>query len=609
MSTEVRTTVSEYEDDSIITASDAEWILMRPENHVRVTDDSGLAHVLREILDNSTDETELFPGGKIDILFFLDKKNNTYQVAIHDNGRGIPFGKFLASFTKLKTSGKFTKDAYQTSGGLNGFGGKVAQILSENFRAITYRDGRIASIGFHRTELQHHTEDNFVPGISGTLVIHEPRKGYFTKVDRFIEETHNSILKLTLLLSMFSRNTTITTRMVFKSVDPSVWELPAREAMDLLDKKYRDIAIIATDGADNDSAMRYLRELWNVDSPFTWTMEKINSSVVPELEYKKTKIHTPMGIQDVDVLLAFNISLFLPKIMRGTCTTSIVNNIPTKDQTSSHVVGLISALKSKLVGYIEIPEHKQFFLDYYKIPLCAAISVKYGNVRYTSLAKDGFKDSEFEARYIEMLVKAFDMYEPYVWDELYQHIEDHIVLHYEQFYNKPISSKSAAKKVSLEIIDRKFYDCSTSDRSKAELIIVEGVSASHAANKRDTKTQAVFMIRGKPLNVTKTSTGKHDPMSRLNSYPPYVDLMKILNISPTQTDLSTANYGKIILMQDADTHGDHIRALHIGGLYAINPLIIESGMVYLANPPLYEITFGNKKKFVRSKPELISFRI
>ena len=586
----------EYTDDHIQTLEDVDWIRLRPELHIRTVDEQGQLHIIKEIFDNSLDETEIHPGGEINITLFLDKKKNTYQVVIVDNGRGIPLGKLKESFTNLKTSGKYDKTSYHTAGGLNGVGGKVAMALSENFKVITFRENQIGHLYFHDGKLLTHTQHEYPSTETGTVVALEPLKGgYFQGVDVFIESAHEQLVKLALLLGMFSSNTRIVTRAVYSSIDPEFWTMNGPNALDLIRWKYDDVAVTLTDGADNETAMVYLKELWNVDSSFIWTMEKIDNE---------------QGVGED--ILSYNVSLFLPKIFRGMYTTSIVNNIPIKDQNSSHIVGLVAAIKSKIYRYIEVPEWQQYFLELYKLPICAAIAIKYGQVRFTSLAKDGFKSVAFEGRYISMLQNSFNEIPDHIWEEFYSYIADDISIKYHQYYNKPMASKKEAKKLSLEISDRKFYDCSTNDRSKAELIIVEGVSASHVRMSRDPEFQAVFMIRGKPLNIHKTDKKRPDTYSRLKSYPAYEDLIRILNIQPGQTDLSHSNYGKIILMQDADVDGGHIRALHIGALHEINPLILSSGMVYLANPPLYEVLIdekSDKKRFIRSKPELVDFRV
>jgi DNA gyrase subunit B len=601
-----------YGDDDIQNLSDKDWILLRPENHIRTIDHEGQMHCVNEIFDNSIDETEIRPGGSIDILLFLDKRKNTWQVIISDNGRGVPLGKLEQSFTSLKTSGKYTKNAYQTSGGLNGIGGKVAMVLSENFKVITKRENKIGHLVFHRGDLISSSIDDYPDDMTGTMVAMCPREKFFTDVDTFTEVHYEQLVKRALLIGMFSQNTHIVCRAVYESIPDYFWTMNAHEALKFIDTEYRDKAIVLADGEDNDTVMANLREMWEVtDTSFIWEFKHISSGPFPELEYETMTLSDPARGEtwEEKVQLSFDINLYLPKIYRGTHVTSIVNNIPMRDMTSSHIVGLLTALKMKLAGYIEDPDHKKFFVDIYRIPLCAALSVKYGNIRFTGLAKDGFKQAAFERRYIAMLEKAFEFSGETMWLELYNHLADDIVGKYCEYFNKPISKKDQRRQ-SINI--EKFYECSTSNRADAELFIVEGVSADHLRMARDAAFQAVFMIKGVPINVTKTSAGRRDPLTRINSFPAYKELIEIIGIRPGQTDLSTARYGKIILCQDADIDGGHIRALHIGALYQINPLIITTGMVYIANPPLYEVTFDDRDKrklFIRSKRELTSFRI
>lgn len=607
-----KTTTPTYGDKDIKHLSDADWVLLRPENHIRTTDQDGQLHIIKEIFDNALDETEISEGGELEILLFLDRRNKTYQVIISDNGRGVPLGKLEDSFTKLKTSGKYDKNAYQTSGGLNGIGGKVAMILSENFKVITLRDNKVGHLVFHRAETLCSTITDYPSKHTGTVVAMEPRHGFFTGVDIFVESHYDHLVKLSLILGMFSQNTRIVCRAVYEGISPEFWTMNAVNALDYLNTVVENKAVVLADGADNEAVMHHLREMWQVDSQFIWNLLQVSSASVPHLEHQEQEVNDPLrGVREQrDVELSFKFNLYLPKIFRGTFVTSVVNNIPMKDMTSSHITGLVTALKFRLASRIEDDEIRKFFIDLYRMPICAAISIKYGDVRYTGLAKDGFKSSVFEKRYVEMLRIVFQEYSDDVWAELYNHLAMDVVTRYHEYYNKPMS-KSASRKNSMTL-DKHFYECNTPDRSKAELFIVEGVSADHIRLARTPDgTQAVFMIKGVPSNVSKSSTGKRTPIERINSYPAYKQLSEIIGIRPGQTDLSTARYGKIICTNDADIDGGHICALHIGALYHLNPRIIESGMVYIANPPLYEILLEGKdarKIFVRTKSEFVDFR-
>lgn len=602
-SVKVSTPNLSYGDKDIQTLSDFDWIKLRPTNHIPDTHIDGQHHIIKEIFDNSLDETELFPNGEVDVLLCLDKVKNTYQVIISDNGRGVPLGKLVESFTCLKTSGKYDKASYAgLSGGLNGVGGKVAVALSKNFKVITVRDNQIGHLVFKDANLVHESIVGFPSHETGTVVALEPDPECFTGIDQYIEFGYTKLTQLALLLSMFSKNTHIVIRTIGHSIDPKFWTMNGAESINFLRQKYTDTAAIIVDGHDKQTTMHHLRELWDVQSKFIWMLEDIsfNNSWIQDGE---------------QVILSCDINMYLPKIIRSLQVSSLVNNIPMKDLSSSHVTVILNVLKKVLSVFIEDPEVKSYFMDIYKLPLCFAVSIKYSDVQFTSLAKDGFKNKKFEEFFepiVMKLLNQFDNENSSFWKILYDQLHTDIVQRYLLYYNKPLTTKAVAKKISLELHDRQFYNCNTPNRQDAELFIVEGVSASHVRMARDPFTQAVFMIRGKPLNVHRTDKNRTDPMSRIKSFPAYEDLMRILNVQPGQTDLSTCNYGKIILMQDADVDGGHIRALHIGALLEINPRILESGMVYLANPPLYEVSLdpkSEKKKFIRSKRDLIKFRI
>jgi topoisomerase-4 subunit B len=196
--------LTSYDEGAIETKNDMEWLRLRPENHIRTVDAQGQLHVIKEILDNALDETEIRPNGKVDILLFLDRRKHKWQIAIADNGRGFPFSAFVPAFTVLKTSGKFNRDSYVTSSGLNGFGSKVANALSENLRAITWRDGKIATLHTHHSDVVDHHIENYSNnyGHTGTVVIYEPLDEYFDGVDEFVNDAHSQLFDTARLLGM-----------------------------------------------------------------------------------------------------------------------------------------------------------------------------------------------------------------------------------------------------------------------------------------------------------------------------------------------------------------------------------------------------------------------
>lgn len=593
-----------YTASSIQEFSGIDWILKRPENHIQVTNRYGQFHIIREVLDNATDETEQItsPGNLVTIYMFLDKENNTYQTAIRDTGRGIPHEMLVPICTKAFVSGKYDDSpdaAYQATGGLNGIGLKVAMALSENFKAIVRRDNKISSVYVHRTDLEHvvHKEVLVPTPNTGTLVVLEPKKNTFTEIDLFIDSGYEQITKLCYLISLFSRKTTIIFKIVHHGIDPRFWTMGPKEADMFIEKTYDKEAEVVADGTNMDVAMLYLKELWGMgpEDTFQWSFENIIHEFNPELGS-----------------IGYSISMFLPKIKRNTCATTMVNNIPIHDANSSHVTVIVDTIKNKIAPFIVNPDHQEYFLTIYKLPICVAIAIKYTKVKFTGLSKSGFRDPEFEQEYTPLIKQEINAIPDEEWKQFYEFIASDIETKYLVYYNKPLSSKKS-RRDSVDIVKPIYVDCNTRNRQNAELYIVEGLSASHITECRNHINQAVLMIYGKPKNVFKTGNLTITPQQIFNQYEIYQDLEKILHIHPKQEDLSTANFGKIILINDADIDGGHIRALHIGGLYALNPRIIEQGMVYLANPPLYEVTLDNsdkpKTKFIQDKPSLIRFFI
>lgn len=593
--------VAKYDDKAIKQLSGLEWARLRVESNFPTRGLEGLYKTITEITDNSIDECEqvLSPGNLVIVYLFLDKVNNTFQVMVKDNGRGIPHGAVLKSFTEMFTSGKYDRGenaAFTATGGLNGMGSVASSSTSKRFRAMVVRDSSYSSIYFKEGNINtliHETNVPADPSLHGTTVILEPDNTIFYDFDRFIDLGYKHISKLCYLLSMFSEKTKFMVHIVEGSLDNKFWKMPVDKAYDYIERTYSKKAYLEVDGINKDAALSYLKELWqlNDSDKFTWELTDI--------------------IHKFDNTIGYNISIYLPKMLRNTNATMLMNNVVITDMTSSPITVLVDCLKNKLVSYVK-DEYKEYFLTIYRLPVCCAISSRYIEVNFMGLAKTGFKSNKYAQLYEKYLSKDLDRVFEDDWRNLYELIAKDIETKYSVYYNKPLTKKS--NKSSIEIIKPIYYDCKTSDRSQAELYIVEGISASHITDVRDPETQALLMIYGKPKNVLKVGNRSNNSINLFNSYEAYQTLEKILNIHPKQEDLSTANFGKIILMNDADIDGGHIQALHLGGLHTLNPRIIESGMVYISNPPLYEITFTGKNgkeqyKYIQDKNALIRFFI
>lgn len=589
-----------YDDSAIQHFSGLQWIKYNPLNHINSTSTSGRIHALRELFDNSLDEAEhpSSPGSNILVYMFRDVEHQTYQFMIKDNGRGIPHGAIVRAFTELFNSGKYSNSlegAYTFSAGSNGVGSKVSSGLSIDFRAIGVRDGYFSSMYMHNADVDnliHVTDIPADPSLHGTMIVTAPSEEVFTDGLEFLESGYKEFTKLCYLVTMFSKKVNIVFKIVDEPLNNKFWKMPVDKAWDYIEKTYDRKAYVEVDGNNEEATMAYLKEIWQLseNEKFIWSLLDISHPFTSDISY--------------------DISIYLPKTLRSTSAIMMVNNVPLTDMSSSPLSVLITCIKDKLAKYIK-DEHKDYFLNIYKLPICCAVSAKCIGAKFTGLAKNGFKNAAFEKTYFKLLTKDLDTVYEEDWEELYKLIAKDIEVKYLVYYNKPLS-KQKANKTSLDIIDPVYFDCKTSDRSNAELYVVEGVSASHIVNSRDPETQALLMIYGKPKNVLKTGNSGRTPQSIFENYEVYKRFERILDIHPKQEDLSNAQFGKIILMNDADIDGGHIQALHIGGLWTLNPRIITSGMVYLANPPLYVIKDPSGKKgnkYIQDKNSLIRFFI
>jgi DNA gyrase/topoisomerase IV subunit B len=228
----------------------------------------------------------------------------------------------------------------------------------------------------------------------------------------------------------------------------------------------------------------------------------------------------------------------------------------------------------------------------------------------TGITKTSYKDELFAKDFDKNLRRLFDERGPEFFPTIAKLLSDDILLRYAQFYDTPMK-KSEGRKIFADLhFFRNFFECKSPDRQKCELCIVEGTSAGNVVKARNNEFQAVYETKGKPYNP---ATFLHDITTnrkRLMQDKIYQDISRIINVGLNSTDMSTSNYGKIIIMSDADPDGYHIAALHVNNLYLLNPRLIESGMVWVAKPPLYAMELSKKRyMFLRDKHALYDARI
>lgn len=595
-----------YNDDSIDELDGLDPIRVRPTAFIGSLDNAGQVHIAKELIDNSWDELNNVPySGIVQIIIFRDRRRKTYQILIADNGRGFPLGKFQASLTKLWVSGKYNQEAYDFSGGSYGLGAKCQAALSTNSKVITLRkegagilslvDGKMVDLKF---------VDNPTPQYTGTWIIYEPVKSWkaqgntyeFHEIEYFAQTGFLDLVKIIRVNDIFTENIRFVVGVVDVPLPTKVWDISLTlpdtlEILRNLDQIYTPTIIYDTDSIANRT--EYLLEYLGADGPIIWTKEGID-------KVKNTE----------DDRLSFKCKMLLTKSLKKTGMLVLVNNIIMRIESNSPQVVFTRVFNKLISEYIEDQELRKFFLMInYTVPVQVALSIMYGGAQFSGTTKDTFRDKVFEEYFSKELLKALKRIPT---DEIKMLVElflPDLENKYNIFYNKPMKVKDT-KKLLLELKNPGNYTaCKTTNRSQAELFIVEGTSAGHLKKEINSDFQAIIETRGKPLNAISISEDRRVAFQKLKDNDIFSDLIKIIGITPNTQDMSESNFGKIIITTDADADGEHIVSLYLGNLYVLNPKILESGMVYLATPPLFVMNFKNRKMYLRDKIALYDARI
>lgn len=523
------TDIVNYTEDSIKTLDWQEHIRIRPGMYIgKLGDgsqaDDGIYVLLKEVLDNSIDEFMMGNGRKI-IVKVSDEK-----VSIRDYGRGIPLGKLIDAVSKMNTGAKYDSKAFKKSVGLNGVGVKAVNALSSYFMVRSYRENEVKEAEFSK----------------GILLREEPVQATSEENGTYVE---------------FKPDETI-----FRS--------------------YHYI---------NDYVMTMIKN-------YTF----LNAGLV--LEFNGQRFHSKNGLLD---LLAENLDSepLYPIIhikgediemalthgnQYGEDYYSFVNGQHTT-QGGTHLMAFREALVKTIRDFYK----KDFDASDIRASIVAAISIKVEEPVFESQTKtklgskdigpDGPSVRNFVANFVQKELDNYLHKNQEVAEVLLRRIQD------SERERKAISgikklAKERAKKVSLH--NRKLRDCrihfNSNDPRKLDssLFITEGDSASGSITKsRDVTTQAVFSLRGKPLNsygLTKKVVYENEEFNLLQA---------ALNIEEGLDDL---RYNKVIVATDADVDGMHIRLLLLTFFLQFFPELIRKGHVYILQTPLFRVR--NKKK-------------
>ena len=546
----------EYGGSEIQVLEGLEAVRKRPGMYIGSTSESGLHHLVYEIVDNSIDEA--LAGYCSDITVTINKDNT---ITVTDNGRGIPVdiqpqtGKpaLEVVFTILHAGGKFGGGGYKVSGGLHGVGASVVNALSEWLEVQVHKNGQIYEMKFARGKI---TQAMTVVGKTdhtGTTVTFKPDPEMFDTLIYNYETLH--------------------TRM-------------REEAF--LNAGLRIQTVDLREGQEQEDDMCYaggIREF------------------VAYKNRNKTPIHNDViymeGVQDdstAEVALQYNDGY--QELM-----VSFANNVRTPEG-GMHEEGFRRALTNALNAYGRkaklLKDDEKVTGDDCREGLTAVISVKLTNAQFEGQTKAKLGNSEIRTLVNRIVSNGLEVY-----------LEEHPAVGKAILEKTILASRArdAARKARESVrrktalggasMPDKLRDCNETNPELTELYIVEGDSAGGSATKgRDSRFQAILPLWGKMLNVEKARADKVYSNEKLQ--PVIVALGAGIG---EEFDLSKLRYHKIVIMADADVDGAHIRTLLLTFFFRFMRPLIEQGYVYSAVPPLYKISRGKQTRVAYTDPE------
>lgn len=524
-----------YTDDNIRHLSDMEHVRTRPGMYIgRLGDgnlpEDGIYVLLKEVIDNSIDEFKMKAGDRIEI-----EVEDNLRVSVRDYGRGIPQGKLVEAVSMLNTGGKYDSKAFKKSVGLNGVGIKAVNALSSHFEVKSFRDGKVRELTFEKgvkkSDKTLDTNDE-----NGTYIYFEPDNTLFKDYS-----FHNDIVE-TMLRNYTYLNSGLTIMYNGRRI-----------------KSRNGLADLLNDNMTNDGLYPIVHIIGeDIEIAFTHTNqygEEYHSFVNGQ--------HTTQG---------------------GTHQSAFKEHIAKTIKEFFNKNYEYTDVRNGLVAAIALNVEEPVFESQTKIKLGS-----------TQMAPDGESINKYVGDFIKLNVDNYLHIHPDVAEVIENKIKE------SERERKAMAgvtklARERAKKANLH--NRKLRDCrihfcdAKNDRKEeSSIFITEGDSASGSITKsRDVNTQAVFSLRGKPLNsfgLTKKVVYENEEFNLLQA---------ALDI---EEGLDTLRYNKVIVATDADVDGMHIRLLIITFFLQFFPELIKKGHVYVLQTPLFRVR--NKRTKIKNK--------
>src|SRR5918996_2377666 len=540
--------MASYTAKDITVLEGLEPVRKRPGMYIGGVSSAGLHHLIWEVLDNSVDEAMNGHASNIWVTLHVDGSS----ITIEDDGRGIPIDKHPATkksaleviFTMLHAGGKFERGNYKTAGGLHGVGASVVNALSKELIATVRRDGAEWEQRFKQGKPVGPPKKVGPARGSGTKVFFHPDPSIFPKIE----------------------------------LDAAV----IRERLEVASYLHKGLKISFEDECEktketfehSEGLLAYLKKI----------VAERGAKPVHETAFSLEKQN---GMR-VDLVLQWTEAT-------DEHVRSYVNGIPT-GSGGTHENGMRAGLGKAVRNYIDThglsPKGVSLTAEDIREGLTGVLSVFVSEPQFQGQTKDRLNNPEVLSAVDSVVRPALEH-----WLNHNRTLAESIVARAILAARAREASRAAQAEVTRKSatsgrlnLPGKLSDCSATGRSDSELFVVEGDSAGGSAKQgRDRTRQAILPLRGKVLNTESASLAKVLENKELS------DLVTALGCGLGKNfDLSKLRYGKIIILADADSDGNHIATLLLTFIYRHLPQLMTYGKVFLAQPPLYRIDIGKE---------------